>query len=99
MALPDVTYFFPNSADALAAFKAKSPSLTQQQREDMLKYHVVTGFVGVASQLTNKEILRTVQGSNLTISVRSDGSRFVNGAKILATDYLINNGVMHTIDG
>jgi uncharacterized surface protein with fasciclin (FAS1) repeats len=94
-----VTYFFPNTAGALAMFKSMSSALTHQQRDAMLEYHVVTGFVGVSSDLTNMEVIRTVQGSNLTIFVGPDGSKFVNNVKIIATDYLINNGVLHTIDG
>ena len=94
-----MTYFFPNTAGALATFKSMSSALTQQQRNTILEYHVVTGFVGVSSVLTNKEVIRTVQGSNLTIFVGPDGSKFVNDVKIIATDYLINNGVLHTIDG
>lgn len=94
-----MTYFFPNTAGALATFKNISSALTQQQREAMLEYHVVTGFIGVSSHLTNKKVLRTVQGSNLTIFVGPDGSKFVNNVKIIATDYLINNGVLHIIDG
>jgi uncharacterized surface protein with fasciclin (FAS1) repeats len=94
-----VTYFFPNTAGALATFKSMSSRLTQEQLDAMLEYHVVTGFVAVSSDLTNKEVIRTVQGSNLTIFVEPDGSKFVNNVKIIATDYLINNGVLHTIDG
>lgn len=59
----------------------------------------MTGFVGVSSDLTNMEVIRTVQGSNLTIFVGPDGSKYVNNVRIIATDYLINNGVLHTIDG
>lgn len=43
--------------------------------------------------------LTTLQGANLTIRVGDDGSKFVNGAKILETDFLVANGVLHTIDG
>ncbi len=94
-----MTYFVPNTAGALAMFKSMSSALTQQQREGMLEYHVVTGFVGVSSHLTDKEVIRTVHGSNLTVFVGPDGSKFVNNVKIIATDYLINNGVLHIIDG
>jgi uncharacterized surface protein with fasciclin (FAS1) repeats len=41
--------------------------------------------------------LKTVQGGNLSVSVQ-DGVMYVNAAKIIASDYLVANGVVHVID-
>lgn len=41
--------------------------------------------------------MRTAQGSKVTITVQGNDT-FVNQAKILKTDFLVGNGVLHTID-
>ena len=50
----------------------------------VLTYHVVAGKV------------KTVQGSELTLS--TTGGVMVNGAKVIATDIVADNGVIHVID-
>ncbi|KAH8811280.1 FAS1 domain-containing protein [Xylogone sp. PMI_703] len=95
--LPDVTYFAPNSAAALANFL--SPDTVSPERlTSLFDYHVVTGFIGYSPTLSDKLTLQTVQGTNLTIRVGPDGTRWVNGAKIITSDYMISNGVLHTLD-
>ena len=41
-------------------------------------------------------VLQTVQGSDLYIIVQEDET-YVNSAKVLQVDFLIANGVLHTI--
>lgn len=41
--------------------------------------------------------LKTVQGSNITITVQ-DGEIFANAARVIATGYLVSNGVVHVLD-
>lgn len=95
--LPDVTYFAPNSAAAVANFPS-SNNLTYELLTNLFEYHIVTGFIGYSTRLTNGLTLQTVEGANLTIRIAKDGSKWVNGAKIIASDYLVANGVLHTID-
>jgi uncharacterized surface protein with fasciclin (FAS1) repeats len=45
----------------------------------------------------NGTVLTTAQGDNLTITVNGNDT-YINSAKILTPDYLIVNGVIHTID-
>ncbi|RFU29583.1 hypothetical protein B7463_g6769, partial [Scytalidium lignicola] len=95
--LPDVTYFAPNSALALANFPS-SDTMSPERLTSIFDYHVVTGFIGYSSMLSDKLTLQTVEGDNLTIRIGSDGSKWVNGAKIITSDFMISNGVLHTID-
>ena len=66
---------------------------------EILEYHVVNGsnFIGYSSNLLNGTILKTHQGGNLSITFASN-SLFVNSARVLQSDILISNGVMHVID-
>jgi len=72
--------------DALLADKAKLSGV--------LTYHVVSGRV-MAKDVKAGSV-KTVQGSALTISTK-DGV-MVDGAKVIKTDIVTDNGVIHVID-
>ena len=72
--------------DALLADKSKLPSV--------LTYHVVPGSVMAKDVKAGK--VKTVQGSDLTLST-SDGVK-VDGANVVKTDIVADNGVIHVID-
>jgi uncharacterized surface protein with fasciclin (FAS1) repeats len=92
------TVFAPNDA----AF-AKLPEGTvegllkdKEALAKILTYHVVSGKV-TAKDVVELTEATTVQGQKVTISVR-DGSVYVNGAKVIATDIMTSNGVIHVLD-
>lgn len=94
----DVTFFAPNSEQALATFKAfgeKNPS--EEQRANMFNYHVVQKFAGYSTTFKEGMQLQSIEGKNLTITKRG-ADTFVNGAKITSFDFLAANGVFHVID-
>ena len=66
------------------------------QLKQILLYHVVPGKV-TAAEVVTLTTAKTVQGSNLTISV-INGSVKVNNANVIITDINCNNGVIHVID-
>jgi uncharacterized surface protein with fasciclin (FAS1) repeats len=72
--------------DALLADKAK---LAQ-----VLTYHVVPGKVMAKDVRAGK--VKTVQGSELTVD--TGGGVMVDGAKVVKTDIVADNGVIHVID-
>jgi len=72
--------------DKLLADKAKLTAV--------LTYHVVPGKV--VAQDVKAGNVKTVQGSELMIATA--GGVTVNGAKVLKTDVLADNGVIHIID-
>ena len=72
--------------DALLADKA--------QLTKVLTYHVVSGKV-MASDVKAGQVT-TVEGSDVTITV-NDGV-MVNNAKVIKTDIVASNGVIHVID-
>jgi len=62
----------------------------------ILTYHVVAGEV-LASQVVNLRSAKTVNGQSVTIT--TDGSTvMVDDAKVVKTDILCSNGVIHVID-
>ena len=61
----------------------------------ILTYHVVAGKVMAADVKTM--MAKTVQGGSLDIKV-ADGGVMVNGAKVVKTDIVGTNGVIHVID-
>jgi len=72
--------------DALLKDKAKLTAI--------LTYHVVPGKVMAADVRAGK--VKTVQGSELTIS--TTGGVMVDNAKVVKTDIVADNGVIHVID-
>jgi len=91
----DVTLFVPNN-EAFTALGPAISNMTTAQLGNVLDYMVLpellysTGFV-------NGSKFTTLQGNKLTIS-RSGNNVFVNSAKLLVSDILIANGVIHVID-
>ena len=62
----------------------------------ILTYHVVAGKV-MAADVVKLSSAKTVQGSEVTIKVE-DGKVMVDNAKVVKTDILCGNGVIHVID-
>ena len=64
--------------------------------KSILTYHVVAGKV-TAAEVMKLEKAKTVQGQSVKIKV-SDAGVTVDGAKVVKTDVLAENGVIHVID-
>lgn len=63
----------------------------------LLTFHVVPGRFE-ASQLTNGQVLTTVEGTQLTVSI-TGGQVRVGGALVTTANVGASNGVVHLIDG
>jgi uncharacterized surface protein with fasciclin (FAS1) repeats len=61
----------------------------------ILTYHVVAGKVMAADVKTG--MVKTVQGGELDVKV-ADGGVTVDGAKVVKTDIVGTNGVIHVLD-
>jgi uncharacterized surface protein with fasciclin (FAS1) repeats len=77
--------------EALAALLKDKEKLTA-----VLTYHVVSGKV-MAADAAKLKSAKTVQGSEATITASADGV-MIDGAKIIKTDIVCSNGVIHVID-
>lgn len=77
--------------DKLNALLADKEALTS-----VLTYHVVPGKV-MASDVVKLKTAKTVQGQSVKIKV--EGSTvMIDGAKVVKTDIVCKNGVIHVID-
>ena len=97
--MPNLTIFAPANA-AFKALGATLEGLSPGSLTDLLSYHVVNssiGSVGYTPVLANGTVLITAQGASLNITTASN-SLFVNSARVLQSDILLKNGVLHVID-
>lgn len=67
-----------------------------EKLKQVLTYHVVAGKVMAADVVKLKEA-KTVQGSSAKVKVK-DGTVMIDGAKVVKTDIVCDNGVIHVID-
>ncbi len=64
--------------------------------KSVLTYHVVPGTLK-AADLKDGQKLKTVQGKELTVSIK-DGKVMIDGATVTIADVISSNGVTHVID-
>ncbi len=94
------TVFAPNNAafaklpDGTVANLLEPENLETLQ--SILTYHVVAGSV-LAADAVNLDRATTVNGKDVHISAKN-GSVYVNKSKVIATDIVGSNGVIHVID-
>ena len=94
------TVFAPTNAafDALGADAVASVLADKELLTSILTYHVVAGKV-LAADVVNLTTATTVQGSDISISVK-DGKVYLNDTiEVIMTDIEASNGVIHVIDG
>jgi uncharacterized surface protein with fasciclin (FAS1) repeats len=92
----DVTVFVPNN-EAFQAIASVLSNATVETLTSVLEYHVIAGSVLYSPNVTNGTA-KTLQGNNITTTV-SNGTVFVNQAKVVIPNVLVANGVVHVIDG
>jgi uncharacterized surface protein with fasciclin (FAS1) repeats len=68
----------------------------KQMLQDILTYHVVPGKV-MSSDVVKMKTAKTANGQDIDITAKN-GSVMVDNAKVVKTDILCSNGVIHVID-
>jgi uncharacterized surface protein with fasciclin (FAS1) repeats len=95
------TVFAPtNSAFAMLPTWAVQTLLEPENIEKLrsiLTYHVISGKV-LSTDLTQWLTVNTVEWNSVSFSHR-DNAWYIDTAKIIATDIMAGNGVVHVIDG
>ena len=64
---------------------------------DIEEYHFVVGHVFYSPDLQDGLQIQSLSGPNLTVTVAPNGTRYLNDAEIIYSDYLINTGVLHVL--
>jgi uncharacterized surface protein with fasciclin (FAS1) repeats len=94
------TIFAPTDEAFAALPEGTVKSLLEPENRDRLRailtYHVVPGRM-MAADVLGASSLKTVEGQSLRVHVE-DGQPMVDDAKILRTDIVASNGVIHVID-
>ena len=66
------------------------------QLTDILKHHVVADSV-MSTMLTNGQIVTTLFGTDVTVTINANGV-FIDNAQVTVADLVADNGVVHVID-
>ena len=93
--ISNLTAFIPNNA-AWQSISNIASNLTATQLQQTLGYHLVADTVAYSSMLTNMS-LTTLAMTNLTITIVGNDT-FVNNAKVVTPNVIIQEGVLHVID-
>ena len=93
----DATIFIP-SDEAWREMESTLAAMDMNEKQDLLRNHVVPGRVAYRKELSHEQILTAVGGQALQVRVDDKGDVLVEDAKILRTDILWFNGVAHMID-
>ena len=67
------------------------------QLTDILKHHVVGSSV-MSTMLTNNQVVTTLNGTDITVTINSMGDVFIDNAQVVVADIVADNGVVHVID-
>ena len=93
-----LTLFAPTDAafnllpsGTVAALLNDIPQLT-----DILSHHVVQGSV-MSSMLSNNQVVTTLNGTDVTVTINTSGV-FIDNAQVTVADVIADNGVVHVID-
>lgn len=92
------TVFAPTD-EAFAKIPAETLEALVNNKEKLtavLTYHVVPAKV-MASDVVKMKSAKTVNGNELTITVK-EGTVKVDDAKVIKTDIVCSNGIIHVID-
>jgi transforming growth factor-beta-induced protein len=98
--LPGPFTFFAPTDDAFAALPAEQEEALLNDPAalaSVLQYHVVIDRV-TAEQLAQLGAALASSGQPITITLQADGSLLVNNARIVQSDVVASNGIIHVID-
>ena len=90
---PLITVFIPTN-DAFAAANISTASNTTAS---LLSAHVLENFAGYLPSLTNGSTFVTQGGTSITVTIQGEDF-YINNAKIVSSNLIIDNGVAHVID-
>lgn len=90
----DVTIFAPNNT-GFKRISSLTANMSDSNLTRVVEYHVVPDKVVYSSDMRNTT-LRTKQGDDVHLTV-INGTAFVNSAKVVSSDLITHNGVLHVL--
>lgn len=93
-----VTIFAPSNAAFNKLPQGYLQGLTDQQKLDILKYHVISGDYPVINEI-KREAITSLHGDPLFLEIGQSFGDLLNGqAKFVSTNIEADNGLIHIID-
>ena len=95
-----VTVFAPTN-EAIQMVSNTVMQATEEQRTAVLLNHVINGTVVYSTSLANTKNTISASGNELMFMTNSSGAYVTSGnttAKVIQSDYVAKNGVVHVID-
>jgi hypothetical protein len=90
---PLITVFIPTND----AFAAANISTAFNNTAALLSAHILPNFAGYLPSLINGSTYTTQDNTSITVSVQGE-DYYVNNAKIVSSNLILDNGVAHVID-
>ena len=80
-----------------SAFTVANVSSTNPTTPSLMDAHIIPNFVGYLPALTDGLKLITQAGTTITVTVKGNDI-YLNNAKIIASNLILENGVAHVLD-
>ena len=95
------TVFAPTDDAFLALATALNATpeelLALPELTEILLYHVVGGAGVLSGELSDGQMITTLNGADVTVTI-NDAGIFINDAQVIVADLTADNGVVHVID-
>lgn len=88
-----ITCFVPTNA----AFSSPNATSAYSSSSSLLSGHIIPNFLGYLPVLKDGATYKTQAGSILTVSIKG-GVYYINNAKVVGSNQILDNGVAHVID-
>jgi uncharacterized surface protein with fasciclin (FAS1) repeats len=95
--VPSITAFIPSDSAFATALRCSQGSNATINALALLGANIVEGFVAYSPLLVDGAFFQSINGDDITVLV-SNGTKYVNGARIVQEDIVIQNGVVHIVD-
>jgi uncharacterized surface protein with fasciclin (FAS1) repeats len=98
--LPEFTIFVPNNTSYETYAASAIPKLSAGQIQNITNYNFLDGVIAYADHFTPEgNAYRTRSGWTVTLTRKPNGALYVDEVEVDVDDYLLPNGVMHTLKG
>ncbi|TLD29604.1 hypothetical protein E2P81_ATG05898 [Venturia nashicola] len=94
--ITSTTFFIPSDT---ALSKSCSYTLAPGEARTLMNAQSVKDFVAYSPSLLDGAFFKAGNGEDITITVKADGTKYANNIKIVRQDIIVENGVVHIIDG
>jgi uncharacterized surface protein with fasciclin (FAS1) repeats len=90
---PDITYFIPSNG----AFAMQDATNSYSSIENLLLGHMIPNFAGYLPSFTDGATYTSQANTQFTVSINGS-DYYINNAKVILANVILENGVAHVID-